>query len=52
MAGDNAARLADVEVIAALQQRITDKMGTLQATKKVTKARACIHSITFLLEEE
>jgi hypothetical protein len=48
--GDDAARLASAT---ALQQRVTDKMAALQTTeKKAVETRACVHTITLLLEED
>jgi hypothetical protein len=48
-----AARLATAEATAALQQRVTDKMTTLQAVeKKATEAHGHVHDIALLLGEE
>jgi hypothetical protein len=53
MASDDAARLAAIEAVGALQQCITDKMVVLQAIeKKAAKAHTRVRAIALLLEEE
>jgi hypothetical protein len=53
MVSDNIVRLATAKAIVILQQRVTDKMATLQATeKKATEARAPVLAIALLLKEE
>jgi hypothetical protein len=53
MVGYDVARLVAAEATATLPQRIIDKMATLQATEKAAaEARAHVHAIALLLEEE
>jgi hypothetical protein len=53
MVSDNTVRLAAAKAIVTLQQRVTDKMATLQAIeKKAIEARAPVSAIALLLKEE